>query len=504
MDVAAGLTSPITATLDRSDSCWNDDHRLCSIHLAVMLVLFSVYGIQVCPLIESLTLLQLVTPLAATLSLLFVARRIFKPFYNIDHAPAHRNILGFRSDLICFSASGVFLAAFNHAAYHAPLDSMLKVIFGFIMFGFYISSDLFLVRQYNLNEYLSINKKKFDIRGSFTPFSRKLVALIISNITLFSIVTFLVFYRDISWLMSEGLSHANAVSIVLIEVSVIFAVGIGYNVRLILVFSRNLDRSFRLENDALNAVKQGQLSASVPVTTNDEFGQMAELTNHMIGCLSAQTEELQRTQDAAILSLVTLAGARDSETGMHIRRTQHYVRILAEHLASNPKFRDKLDPETINDLFKTAPLHDIGKVGIPDRILQKPDKLTAEEFDMMKEHTLLGSAALAEAEQQLGTTSFLRLAREIALNHHERWDGNGYPNGLAGDDIPISARLMALADVYDAVRSKRCYKPSRSHEEARAIIVDGRGGQFDPAMVDAFVAAEDEFQAIALEFVDRS
>ncbi len=503
MDAAANLSEPISASADRSDTDWSDDRRLCTIHLALMLALFAVYGVQVCPLIESLTLFQFVVPLAVILVLLFAARRELRLLHNNDQTPADVNLRGFRYDLTYFFASGVALACYNYAAYGTTLDSMIKVVFGFVMFGFYISSDLFLFRQSRINEYFSSRTKSNTVRESFAPFSRKLVTLIVSNITLLSIVTFLVFYKDVTWLTSEGLSHRNAGMIVLMEVAVISAVGLGYNVRLILVFSRNLDRSFRFENDALQSVKQGELSASVPVTTNDEFAQMAELTNHMIGSLSARTEQLQRTQDAAILSLVTLAGARDSETGMHIRRTQHYVRILARHLSSHPRFRDQLDPTTIMDLFKTAPLHDIGKVGIPDRILQKPGKLTAEEFNVMKQHTILGSEALAEAEEQLGTTSFLRMAREIALNHHERWDGNGYPNGLRGNDIPVSARLMALADVYDAVRSKRCYKPARSHEDARAIIVDGRGSQFDPAVVDAFIDTEFEFKAIAAEFVDQ-
>ncbi|MGI9510277.1 MAG: HD domain-containing phosphohydrolase [Geminicoccaceae bacterium] len=503
MYAAADLANSISAGADRSDAYWSDDRKLCSLHLLGMLVLFSVYGTQVCPLIESLTLLQLVPPLALFLSLLFVTRQAIRPAWFDDRSLADQNQLMFRCDLTCFVASGVLLAGYNHVVFSAPLDSMLKVIFGFVMFGFYISSDLLIIRQSKLNDHLSINKENRLIKDTFTPFSHKLVTLIISNLAFLSIVTFLVFYKDIDWLMGEGSSHANAVVIVLIEVATIFVVGLGYNIRLVLVFARNLARSLRLENDALQAVRQGKLTASVPVTTNDEFGQMAELTNHMISCLSARTEELQRTQDAAILSLVTLAGARDSETGMHIRRTQHYVRILAEDLTSHPNFSDQLDSTKITNLFKTAPLHDIGKVGIPDRILQKPGKLTADEFEVMKKHTTLGSAALAEAEQQLGTTSFLRLAREIALNHHERWDGDGYPNGLRGSEIPISARLMALADVYDAVRSKRCYKPARSHDEAKAIIVDGRGSHFDPDVVDAFLVTEFQFQAIVAEYVDR-
>ncbi|MDH3664471.1 MAG: HD domain-containing protein [Alphaproteobacteria bacterium] len=503
MYAAANLASSISAGIDRSDVYWSDDRKLCSLHLLVMLVLFSVYGTQVCPLIESLALVQLVPPLALILSLLFVARQAIRPAWFNDRSLADQNQRMFRCDLLCFIVSGIAMAGYNHVVYSAPIDSMLKVIFGFAMFGFYVSSDLLLIRQSRLNDYLSANKENLLIKDAFTPFSHKLVALIISNVTFLSIVAFLVFYKDVEWLMGEGSSYANAVTIVLIEVATIFVVGLGYNVRLVLVFARNLAQSLRLENETLKAVRQGQLTVSVPVTANDEFGQMAELTNHMISCLSARTEELERTQDAAILSLVTLAGARDSETGMHIRRTQHYVRVLAEQLMSHPRFTRQLDTATISNLFKTAPLHDIGKVGIPDRILQKPGKLTVEEFEVMKQHTLLGSAALVEAEQQLGTTSFLRLAREIALNHHERWDGNGYPNGLRGSEIPISARLMALADVYDAVRSKRCYKPARSHEEAKAIIIDGRGTQFDPNVVDAFLATEPEFQAIASQYVDR-
>lgn len=219
--------------------------------------------------------------------------------------------------------------------------------------------------------------------------------------------------------------------------------------------------------------------------------------------VEARTRDVQLIQDVTIMAMASLAETRDNETGNHIRRTQHYVRALARKLKTHPRFRSALDNETIELLFKSAPLHDIGKVGIPDRILLKPGKLTAEEFEIMKTHTTLGHDAIQAAEKLLDTpSSFLRFAREIAHYHQEKWDGTGYPEGLAGDRIPISARLMALADVYDALISKRVYKPAFPHVKAVEIIREGRGTHFDPDVTDAFIAIADAFQGIAGRFTD--
>ena len=216
-----------------------------------------------------------------------------------------------------------------------------------------------------------------------------------------------------------------------------------------------------------------------------------------------QTRELQVIQDVTIMAMASLAETRDNETGNHIRRTQHYVRALARKLKSHPKFRAVLDDETIEVLYKSAPLHDIGKVGIPDSILLKPGKLTPQEFEVMKTHTTLGRDAIATAEKLINEpSSFLRHAREIAHYHQEKWDGSGYPEGLAGDRIPVSARLMAVADVYDALISRRVYKPPFPHSKALEIIKEGRGKHFDPDMVDAFLAIAEEFRAIAERYAD--
>ena len=219
--------------------------------------------------------------------------------------------------------------------------------------------------------------------------------------------------------------------------------------------------------------------------------------------VSKRTRELSAIQDVTILTMASLAETRDSDTGNHIRRTQHYMKALATRLSVHPRFAAFLTPSTISMLFKSAPLHDIGKVGIPDKILLKPGKLSPEEFEVMKTHTTLGRDAIAHAEQSLGTSvEFLTLAKEIAYSHQEKWDGSGYPEGLKGDKIPISARLMAVADVYDALISRRVYKEPMPHEKAVRIIEAGRGQHFDADVVDAFLAIQGEFLAIARTYAD--
>jgi HD-GYP domain-containing protein (c-di-GMP phosphodiesterase class II) len=216
-----------------------------------------------------------------------------------------------------------------------------------------------------------------------------------------------------------------------------------------------------------------------------------------------RTCKLQETQDATIVVLASLVETRDNETGNHIRRTQYYVRALARQLQSHPAFADYLVEHQIDILFKSAPLHDIGKVGIPDSILLKPGKLDPEEFEIMKTHTTLGYNAIENAEKQLGmTVEFLACAKEIALSHQEKWDGSGYPRKLVGNAIPISARLMAVADVYDALTSRRVYKDAMGHDQAIEIIIEGRGRHFDPDVVDAFAEITDEFKDIAGRYSD--
>jgi putative two-component system response regulator len=257
--------------------------------------------------------------------------------------------------------------------------------------------------------------------------------------------------------------------------------------------------------------------------------------------VARRVRECQIVQDLSIRALASLAETRDKETGHHIQRTQAYVELLARGLASHPRFRAALGPDELQVIVKAAPLHDIGKVGIPDRILHKEGPLTAEEFAIMQTHSLIGSDALEKAMRSAlsdderpslradggscdsawiaalddvlpglagGPLSkpepvdFLQVAQQIARSHHERWDGSGYPDGLAGDAIPIPARLMAVADVFDALVCRRVYKPAFDMDESIAEIEARRGSHFDPDVVDAFLAARDVFCAIAIRYAE--
>ena len=212
-------------------------------------------------------------------------------------------------------------------------------------------------------------------------------------------------------------------------------------------------------------------------------------------------EENELIQVVSIRALAHLAETRDNETGNHIQRTQSYIRLLATRLSKHPRFAAALSNKQIEVLVRSAPLHDIGKVGIPDHILLKPGKLTPDEWEIMKTHTTLGSDAITLAERDIdGAVDFLAQAKEIVRWHHERWDGKGYPDGLAGEEIPVAARLMAVADVFDALISRRVYKEAFSFEAVRKIIGDERGRQFDPDVTDAFLSGCEEFEAIALHF----
>ncbi len=208
------------------------------------------------------------------------------------------------------------------------------------------------------------------------------------------------------------------------------------------------------------------------------------------------------SRDVVIFALATLAESRDPETGAHLERIREYCRILGEELSQVDKFHRVVDGEYVQLLYLTSPLHDIGKVGIPDRVLLKPGRFTPEEFEIMKQHSVIGGNTLEAAAQAYPEAQYLTMAREIALTHHERYDGKGYPRGLEGEEIPICGRITAVADVYDALTSRRVYKPKFDHQRAREMILEGRGTQFDPDVLDAFLRREEQFISVSQRFED--
>ncbi len=211
-----------------------------------------------------------------------------------------------------------------------------------------------------------------------------------------------------------------------------------------------------------------------------------------------KTKELKKIQHVTIFALARLSEYRDKETGEHLNRIRQYSYLIAKELL-NSKYNKYINKKYVSNIYYSSPLHDIGKVGISDKILLKPDTLTKKEFEIVKKHTLIGGKTLEAAEKQLKrkTKSFLSMGKNIAFYHHEKWDGTGYPSGLKGEKIPLSARIIALADVYDAITTKRVYKEAMSHEEAKRIIIETKGKHFDPVIVKAFLSLEDSFCKIS-------
>lgn len=224
--------------------------------------------------------------------------------------------------------------------------------------------------------------------------------------------------------------------------------------------------------------------------------------DHLQELVDERTLELKQSKEAAIEAMGIVAEHRDPETGDHIRRTKSYVRILAEKLAESPKYKDILTKDMIETLYFSAPLHDLGKVAISDSILLKPGPLTDDEFEIVKSHTTIGEHTISITQKMFADSKFLNIAKEIAGSHHEKWDGTGYPRELKGDAIPLSGRIMALADVYDALISRRTYKEPIIHSEVVKMIKDESGKYFDPNLVDAFLQIQNEFREISEEFID--
>ncbi|MGY5450072.1 HD-GYP domain-containing protein [Agarivorans sp. MS3-6] len=482
--------------------------RLANKHWLVAMLLFSIYGVQVCPFLESQTIFQLLFPIVISFVATFVLRALF--MYKIKRQALKQQVSAqFRLDFIMFILAGVMVVIYNTSFFDPPWESNLKVLLGLTALGFYVACDLALSKENTIAHQLSERDEHLPIDEQALPVSKKFSLFAAISALVLALVIFLVINKDLDWLVTVGnerYSMQQAQRFIVIEIAFVVLVIMAYVMRVISSYSKNLSLLLANENKTLACVQQGDLDSQVTVSSNDEFGVIAQRTNAMIASLKRSTRSLHQTRDIAIHSLATLAETRDNETGAHILRTQYYVKALAEELQSEAGFAEQLSDHTIELIYKSAPLHDIGKVGVPDAILLKPGKLDDEQWLVMRQHPQIGADALAEAERQFGTedAAFLQYAKEISLSHHEKWDGSGYPHGVAGTDIPLSARLMALADVYDALISKRVYKPAFSHDKAKQIILEGKSKHFDPAVVEAFCRCEQQFVDIAAQYQDKS
>ncbi|MEL6752261.1 MAG: HD domain-containing phosphohydrolase, partial [Pseudomonadota bacterium] len=404
--------------------------------------------------------------------------------------------LGFRVDLAVFLISGVALSIFNHLWFNVPLENALKVFTAFLALGFYITVDLALRRERETALTAQRNGGGIALTDEFTPVTRKFLTFSIVNLVILTTVVMLVTYKDLVFLGTKRGAAEDFFSAVFMELAFAVTVLSVYVGRVIHQYSRTMDVGIKAKHEALRKVQRGELDTRVPILSNDELGRTARLTNTMIERLQASLRETEKAQNATLVSLIALATRRDNETGQHLQRTQAYVGVLARAM-------DEVSEHEAALMEQAAPLHDIGKVGIPDAILLKPGKLDDDEFAIMKTHSEIGAQALAEAEERAGGSALLSVAREIAQTHHEKWDGSGYPVGLSGEDIPLSGRIMALADVYDALRAKRPYKEPMDHTKACEIIVQGNGRHFDPAVVKVFLENSTQLAEIAERFADK-
>lgn len=229
---------------------------------------------------------------------------------------------------------------------------------------------------------------------------------------------------------------------------------------------------------------------------------IVDFQNSLQAKVDEQIQKLQNIRMETIFSLAKLAQSRDDDTGLHLERVQGYCKLLAQTLRENSEYQNQINDQFVEDIYHASPLHDIGKVGIPDSILLKPDRLTEEEFAVMKTHTNIGAETLRDVDNKFGGNAFIGMGILIAESHHEKFDGTGYPKGLGGQDIPLAARIMAIADVYDALRSKRAYKDGFSHEKSCEIICEGSGAHFDPVIIEAFKETVTQFDAIFTSSID--
>lgn len=464
-----------------------------ALQYTIAAVIFMIYVIQVCPFLDSLERQLLASIIIGLFAAMFLVRKIAV-------SPHITNpIKQFRIDMAIFVGGGVALATGNYITYDFPLIAGFRVVIGLSLLGFFISLLLLLQKEQQM-----IKQSLPSSNEQYSSIAKRIQTYTFCLLASATVVMILIIYKDFEWLKEVGgqYSFEQAATWILYEFLFVATVFATYSFYITRYFSQNIALYFHRQNSTLKKLKEGVRKIQVPVTASNEFGAMAEYTNHMIDSLNCTEITLENTRDAAILAIASLAETRDNETGAHILRTQEYVYALGLYLQGNPRFSDELSPKNLELIYKSAPLHDIGKVGIPDAILLKPGKLTVEEFEVMKAHPSIGRRALEKAEEQVGELPFLVYAKEISESHHEKWDGNGYPAGLKGDAIPISARLMALADVYDALITKRVYKPAFSHEKSRDIILEGKGKHFDPDIVDAFVAIENRFLQIAKQHRD--
>ncbi|MCZ8183961.1 MAG: HD domain-containing protein [Beijerinckiaceae bacterium] len=466
-----------------------------AVHHALSSIFITIYGYSVCNFINGLA----VSIWAATLVPVLLGQWALRCIVaeQVSSRPTEmRPKLAFAGELSVFVAGGAVIGIVNTVFHGFPAGSGLKAMLGFVTIGIFAGVDQAFVQT----------RIRFE-EGGMPSFSGKPRSPFAVRLGLsFSLVAALII-GVITLLVLRGIedgtvNNAEGFRRLAIEFAFVFAIISCYVANSARGAEKLLAKAVSEQVQTLGDAREGRARRRARIGTQDEIGFVSAEINYLLDELDRAHDMTTRTNDAIMKALIGLAGARDNETGEHLQRTQRYVGSLCSQLAQHPEYSAVLTPSAIADIVSAAPLHDIGKVAVSDAILHKPGRLTPEEYEVMKTHVGHGLAVIDKVIADVGVTPYLAVARDVIAGHHEHWNGAGYPFGLKGPDIPLAGRVMALADVYDALRSERIYKPAMPHAEARKILIDGAGTQFDPQVVAAFLMVEPQFERIATKFAD--
>lgn len=463
-----------------------------ALHYLAGVVVFTSYGNLICPFLDTLPTAVLALHTATVFIFLYFCRLVVRAIKHSEPC--------FSSNVTIFALGGIGFALWYAALYGFPFENSLKVAFGLTLIGMVISLDLsisctrFKMKQQSREETGAPHYQSLSAQMGLT-----VIFLVVMLTTLLGLVV----AKEVS-LVNTALPESAAEKITAILKAFFFVamVVIGY----IIVIAKNsaglVNEQVERQRSALALAANGNFNHPVTVGDAGELSDIAFHTNQMFQKLNERFTEISLTRDITITGISALAALRENPSPAHILRKQAYVKTLAYELKKQDRFADFLTDETIDLLQSATPLYDIGKLAIADAIFLKPGKLHDDEYAVMKAHAQLGADALSLPNDNIESSRFLRFAQEMAASHHEQWDGSGYPKGLSGEEIPFPARLVALADVYDALISTRVYRAALHHEQARTIVIEGRGRHFDPDVVDAFLATERIFQNIAERYQD--
>jgi response regulator RpfG family c-di-GMP phosphodiesterase len=466
-----------------------------AVHHVLSSIIVTIYGYHVCNFINGLEVPVWAATLLPVLFAQWMLRNLIAGRISTV-SMVRRPRLAFWGELSSFVTGGATIGAINTVLHGFPVASGLMAVLGFVTIGIFAAVDQAFVQT----------RIRFEEGGMPSIPTKPRSPLAVRLGLSFGLVLMLVI-GVISLLILRGLENgtvqdAQGFRRLVIEFTFVFAVILCYVANAAWGAEKLLAMAVSEQVQTLGEARDGRAQRRAVIGTQDEIGFVSAEINHLLDELDRAHETTTRTNDAIMKALIGLAGARDNETGAHLQRTQRYVEILCSQLAEHPDYAATLTPSAIADIVSAAPLHDIGKVAVPDAILRKPGRLTREEYEVMKTHVSHGLVVISKVIADVGTTPYLVTARDVIAGHHEHWNGAGYPVGLKGADIPLAGRVMALADVYDALRSERIYKAAMTHEEARQILIDGAGTQFDPLVVAAFLVIEPQFQRIAMNFAD--